>query len=232
MSEAVYTQRRHALVKSLIAQGVLRSPNIVRAMETVPREKFVPNNYRDSAYADTPLPIGFRQTVSAPHMVAIMAEAMELEEGLKVLEVGSGCGYNAALLCEIVAPDCSTHPGHVYTVEIIPGLFELCRQRVQELGYSGRVAVILGDGSLGHPQEALYDRIVVTASAPRILPSLLEQLAKPGIMLSPIGPAFYVQELIKIRKDELGQVESSSIGDVAFVPLVGKEGWKGHGLEV
>jgi protein-L-isoaspartate(D-aspartate) O-methyltransferase len=226
MSEEVFTQRRQALIKYLINQGILKSPNVIKAMEAVPREKFLPQEYRWSAYDDTPLPIGDGQTVSAPHMVAIMAEELELAEGLKILEVGSGCGYNAAVVTEIIAPKGSKKPGHLYTIEIVPGLFELAKQNLGALGYFERLTVVLGDGSVGYIEEAPFDRIIVTASAPRILESLLSQLGFPGILLIPVGATFYGQELIKVLKDKEGRTSWTSLGGVAFVPLVGREGWK------
>lgn len=216
------------MVRVLVAHGILRSPAAIRAMETVPRERFVPEEYRGSAYLDTPLPIGEGQTVSAPHMVAIMAEALELVEGLKVLEVGAGRGYSAAVMCEIIAPKASTRPGHLYTMEIVPQLFELAKRNLRDLGYVDHVTVVLGDGSLGYPEEAPYDRIVVTASAPRILESLISQLASPGVLVIPVGYTFYPQELMKVKKDEEGQIWRVSLGGVAFVPLVGRGGWRGY----
>ena len=214
------------MIKYLINQGILKSPNVIKAMEAVPREKFLPQEYRWSAYDDTPLPIGDGQTVSAPHMVAIMAEELELAEGLKILEVGSGCGYNAAVVTEIIAPEGSKKPGHLYTIEIVPRLFELAKQNLGALGYLERLTVVLGDGSVGYIEEAPFDRIIVTASAPRILESLLSQLGFSGILLIPVGATFYGQELIKVLKDKEGRTSWTSLGGVAFVPLVGREGWK------
>lgn len=228
MPEEIFTRRRQALVRRLIARGILKSPNVIKAMEKVPRERFLPKEYQWSAYDDTPLPIGEGQTISAPHMVAIMAEALELVEGLTMLEIGAGCGYNAAVMSEIIAPQAPKKRGHLYTIEIVPQLFELAKHNLEASGFSENTTVILGDGSAGYFEEAPYDRITVTAFAPKILEGLIAQLECPGILLIPVGATFYGQELIKVVKDEKQRIVWTSLGEVAFVPLVGKEGWKGH----
>jgi protein-L-isoaspartate(D-aspartate) O-methyltransferase len=161
-------------------------------------------------------------------MVAIMAEALELVEGLRILEIGAGCGYNAAVMSEIIAPKTSKKGGHLYTIEIVPQLYKLAKHNIEASGYSKNITVILGDGSVGYHDEAPYDRIAVTAYAPKILEGLIAQLECPGIFLIPVGATFYGQELIKVVKDEKQGLTWTSLGGVAFVPLVGKEGWKGY----
>lgn len=225
MLEGTYEAQRQMLVNALIGEGILHSPQVVQAMRVVPREKFVPEIMRKQAYADTPLPIGHGQTISAPHMVAIMAEALELSEGLKVLEVGSGSGYHAAVVAEIIAPLESNRLGHVYTIEIVPELYKLAKGNLDATGYSDRVTVMLGDGSIGYPEFAPYDRILVTAAAPRVLNTLLPELSTPGILVIPVGSSFFLQELVKVKVDDRGHTSMTSLGGVAFVPLLGKEGW-------
>ena len=153
-------------------------------------------------------------------MVAIMNEALELRIGNKVLEVGAGSGYHAATVAEQIAPQ-----GHVYTVELVPELVSAARSNLERAGYSDRVTLVHGDGSLGYPDRAPYDRIVVTAAAPKIPESLVAQLLLGGILVIPIGGRLSPQELIKARKDEKGRIEQTSLGGVAFVPLIGKEGF-------
>jgi len=153
-------------------------------------------------------------------MVAIMNEALELRIGNRVLEVGAGSGYHAATVAEQIGPQ-----GHVYTIELVPELVKLARSNLGEAGYSDRVTLVQGDGSLGYPDRAPYDRVIVTAAAPKIPPPLVAQLRPGGILIIPVGGRLFPQELVKVRKDEKGRIERTSLGGVAFVPLIGKEGF-------
>jgi len=149
-----------------------------------------------------------------------MDEALELSSGLNVLEVGAGSGYHAATMAEILGPE-----GHVYTVEIIEELVLLARSNLERAGYAERVTIVNGDGSLGYPDRAPYDRIVVTAAAPRVPDPLIQQLRENGIILVPIGGRLFPQELVKMRKTVGSKIETSRLGGVAFVPLLGKHGF-------
>jgi protein-L-isoaspartate(D-aspartate) O-methyltransferase len=160
-------------------------------------------------------------------MVAIMDEALELEVGQSVLEVGAGSGWHAATIAEIVAPmDVKQQKwGHVYTVEIVSKLAEFARRNLAESEYGDRVSVICGDGSTGYPQKAPYDRILVTAAAPEIPPPLVEQLKSGGILVIPVGGIYLYQTLMRLRK-EADEVLKENLGGVAFVPLTGKHGYR------
>jgi len=151
-------------------------------------------------------------------MVAIMNEALELMPGQKVLEIGAGSGYHSATIAETIGPD-----DRVYTVERVDSLVRFARENLQRAGYSDRVIIIHGDGSLGHPDRAPYDRIVVTAAAPRVPPKLLEQLKTEGVIVVPIGNRIFGQELIRLRKKGT-KITKESLGGVAFVPLIGEQG--------
>ena len=154
-------------------------------------------------------------------MVAIMNEALDLRPGLKVLEVGAGSGYHAATIAEIVGLE-----GHVYTVERVEELARFARQNLEHAGYSERVTLVQGDGSLGYAERAPYDRMLVTAAAPDVPPRLVEQLDKGGILIVPVGGRFFPQDLVRIRKKPDGRIERSTLGGVAFVPLLGEHGFK------
>jgi protein-L-isoaspartate(D-aspartate) O-methyltransferase len=159
-------------------------------------------------------------------MVAIMNEALQLEVGHKVLEVGAGSGWHAATIAEIVAPSDTPRSewGHIYTIEIIEALAEFARKNITRAGYGDRVTVICADGSIGYPEKAPYDRILVTAAAPSIPNPLIEQLKPGGIMLVPVGDVHFFQSLIKVVKGVDGRIKHEDLGGVAFVPLRGRYG--------
>ncbi len=220
-----FEEQRRRLIEQLKREGYIRSPSVEKAMLRVPRELFVPEELRDQAYIDTPLPIGFGQTISAPHMVALMCEEARLRVGQKVLEVGTGSGYHAAVIAEIVAPSDvdSKYWGHVYSIERIPELAEYAKRNLSRAGYADRVTVVVGDGSKGLPEYAPYDRIIVTAAAPRIPEPLVEQLKVGGILVVPVGDRFY-QVLYIVEKTDKGIRIRKGI-PCLFVPLIGEYGW-------
>ena len=183
------------ICKMLRQMGI--SEKVINAFMRVPREEFVPERYKNFAYEDTPLPIGYGQTISAIHMVAIMCDLLELDAGMKMLEIGTGSGYHAAVCAEIIAPPESTKKGQIITIEYVPELAQLAKKRLEKLGYGNVITVITGDGSLGYPEEAPYDRILVTAAAPSVPPPLEEQLKEGGIIIIPIGHEKYWQVLVK-----------------------------------
>lgn len=201
------------VVKTIKSRGVT-DEDVLRAIEAVPRHRFVPEDQRDAAYGDYPLPIGFGQTISQPYIVARMTELLELEEGDKVLEVGTGSGYQAAVLAEL--------PGvEVYTIEIIPELARAAKERLEALGYTN-VHCKEGDGYYGWPEHAPYDGIIVTAAPDDVPQPLKEQLAVDGCMVIPIGPRGGYQTLWKFVKQPNGELAAHNEGGVAFVPLTGE----------
>lgn len=160
-------------------------------------------------------------------MVSIMNEALELEVGHNVLEVGAGSGWHASTIAEIVAPTNTTKEqwGHIYTIEVVPELAEFARKNIEKAGYGDRITVVCGDGSRGYPERAPYDRILVTAAAPSVPQPLIEQLKDGGILVVPVGGIYLYQTLVRVRKRD-GRVVEENLGGVAFVPLVGRYGYK------
>ncbi len=213
-----FESERDFLVDSLVRRGYVVSQEVEKAMRRVPREEFVPAQLRDDAYVDTPLPIGDGQTISAPHMVAIMAEKLDLRPALKVLEIGAGSGYHAAVCAELVAPD-----GHIYTVERISSLASFAENNLKKTGYGNLVTVIFADGTKGLPEHAPFDRIFVAAGAPDIPKPLTDQLADGGKLLIPVGGRFY-QDLIKVERKG-GKLVKEGLGGCVFVPLIGEHGY-------
>lgn len=208
------------MVKGLRASGYVRSRRVAEAMLAVPRHLFLPEALRDQAYMDTPLHIGEGQTISAPHMVAIMVEALDLHPGNKVLEVGGGSGYHAAVMAELVRPG-----GRVFSVERIHSLVEAARKNLEAAGYGGMVEIYEADGTKGFPEHAPYDRISVAAAAPCIPSPLKEQLADGGILLVPVG-GLASQDLAMVTRRGDG-FETEFLGGCVFVPLIGEHGHKG-----
>ena len=204
--------RRKMVETQLIPRGI-KDKKVIEAFLIVPREKFVSENLKESAYDDTPLPIGEGQTISQPYMVALMTELLQLKGGEKVLEIGTGSGYQSAILSEI---GCD-----VYSVERIPSLATRAGKILQQLGYI--VKIKIGDGTLGWEEYAPYDGIIVTAAGPRTPQSLLTQLKEGGRIVMPVGD-MYLQELIRITKVK-GKFIKENFGGCQFVLLKGKEGW-------
>lgn len=202
-------QARRFMVETTIWQRGVRDRDVLRAMLTVPRHAFAPPEYREQAYADHPLPIGYGQTISQPYIVALMTQLAEIEPGQKVLEVGTGSGYQAAVLAEITA--------HVFSVEIIPQLAARAEARLRQLGYG--VEVRRADGYLGWPEAAPFDAILVTAAPDHIPPPLVAQLAEGGVMVIPVGPPGGYQSLWRLHKRE-GEVTTEFVTGVRFVPLL------------
>ena len=202
--------RRRMISEQLESRGV-RDENVLRAMHKIRRETFVPTNLQESAYDDRPLPIGHNQTISQPYIVAHMVEALELKGGEKVLEIGAGSGYAAAVMAEIASD--------VYAIERIGQLAERAAAHLIDEGYSN-VHVLHSDGTKGWVEEAPFDAILVSAGAPEIPETLKNQLKIEGRMIIPVGANLGRQQLIRITRNIKGQFSEEVLTDVAFVPLI------------
>ena len=211
-----FADERERMVQDQIAARGVRDPAVLAAMRKVPRECFVESAQADAAYDDGPLPIGEGQTISQPYVVAVMTEALRLGPGDRVLEIGTGSGYAAAVLSLIAA--------EVYTIERIESLAERARARLAETGYAN-VHVRYGDGTLGWPEHAPYDGIVITAGGPDVPPSLLRQMAVGGRLVMPVGPQPRFQRLVRVVRTGEQTWDREALEEVAFVPLIGVEGW-------
>jgi len=212
--EERYEEARKRMVEYLRQQGI--SGEVLEAMMRVKRHLFVPPERSDSAYGDYPLPIGEGQTISAPHMVAIMCDYLELKKGDKVLEVGAGSGYHAAVIAELIGEE-----GHLYTIERIQWLVEFSTKNLKRAGYKN-VTLTHGDGTLGVPEHAPYDKISVTCVAPDVPPPYIEQLKTGGKIVIPLGR--YTQKLYLVEKKN--GIEKNRKCDVVFVPLIGRYGFR------
>ena len=206
----VDTIERHAELAPGAVEGGQIDPEILQVMRATPRHEFIPEEYRDLAYADRPVPIGYGQTISQPFIVALMTDLLEVEPGDKVLEIGTGSGYQAAVLSPLV--------GEVRTIEIVPELGERAGGVLEELDYEN-VATKIADGYYGWPEAAPYDAIVVTAAASHIPPPLVEQLKVGGRMVIPVGGPFAAQHLMLVEKQPDGSVTTRQLLPVQFVPF-------------
>lgn len=205
---------RRAMVENQLT-GFGRIPvtdkNVVDAMLKVPRHLFIPEGHRALAYADSPVPIGYGQTISQPYIVALMTQALNIRPGMKVLEIGTGSGYQAAILAEMLA--------EAFTIELLKPLHEFAKNNLARLGYS-QVRCLQGDGYYGWPDHAPFDRIIVTCAALHIPQPLMDQLKSGGKMIIPVGGPFETQRLLLVSKDSEGKRRSETVTLVRFVPLV------------
>jgi len=211
-AEHDFKEQRSAMVATQIAARGIRSPRVLDAMREVPREAFVPEYLRHSAYEDSPLPIGFGQTISQPHVVAFMIVALELSGGEKVLEIGTGSGYAAAVVAQIA--------GKVYTIERIRELADGARAALAGLGYDN-VEVRHGDGTNGWPEEAPFDAVTVAAGAHEVPEALKQQLRTGGRLVIPVGRTAHLQQLVRITRLSADRFDQEGLVPVRFVPLIG-----------
>jgi len=205
------TERNQMLEEQIRARGVTNKL-VLQAMRHVPRHKFVAAHLQSQAYDDHPLPIGYGQTISQPYIVALMTETLDLKPGEKVLEIGTGSGYQAAVLAEITT--------NVYTIEIVKPLYELALKQLKEVSFP-EDHVHLGDGYLGWAAKAPFDAIIVTAAPDHIPPPLIKQLKPGGRMVMPVGRSHDTQHLVVVEKDNAGNLKTRNILPVRFVPLTG-----------
>ena len=217
-----FTTLRERMIDRQIAARGLDDPKLLAAFRAVPREDFISGDYADYAYQDSPLPIESGQTISQPYIVALTIDAAGIKAGDKVLEVGAGSGYAAAVIGQIA--------GEVIAIERHHELVEIARKRMRQLGYSN-VKIVEGDGTLGWPEEAPYDAIVAAASGSHVPQSWIAQLKPGGRIVVPLGDPHSVQSLVKVTKHEDGTLEREDLGGVRFVPLIGKEGFRDGGSE-
>jgi protein-L-isoaspartate(D-aspartate) O-methyltransferase len=207
-----FSGQREQMVSEQIAPRDINDPAILEAMRKVPRHEFVPEDLQDLAYADTPLPIGYGQTISQPYIVALMTQSLQPSPGQKVLEIGTGSGYQAAILAEIGVD--------VYTVEIIPELAAQAAERLERLGY-GNIHMRNADGYFGWEEHAPFDAVMVTAAPDHLPQPLAEQLVEGGRLVIPIGPVGFLQTLWLFEKSG-GEMNATNLGGVTFVPLTGE----------
>ena len=211
-----FAAERDAMVERQIESRGIREPTILEAFRSVPREEFLADEYRDIAYGDHPIPIEAGQTISQPYIVALMIHAAEIKCGDRVLEVGAGSGYAAAVMSRIA--------GEVIAMERQAELVAVAQERMQRLGYDN-VRIVEGDGTRGWPGEAPYDAILAAASGSHVPPAWVEQLTDGGRIVMPVGDPGWVQKLVKVTKGPAGKLITEDLGAVRFVPLIGEEGW-------
>ena len=204
---------RYSMVEEQIIPRGVRDPRVLAALRRVPRHEFVPADLRPQAYTDHALPIGLERTISQPYIVALMTEAARLSSGDRVLEIGTGSGYQAAIIAEVVVE------GEIASIELMEPLARRARATLDRLGY-GRIVTRIGDGYQGWPERAPFDAILVTAAPTGIPQALVDQLARGGRLVIPVGPRSETQQLIRLERTAQGTIERTELGAVRFVPLV------------
>ena len=207
-------QGQRAQLVNLLASNKITDKNVLLAIATVPRHLFLSKDFENRAYDDVALPIDEEQTISQPYTVAFQTQALEIKPGDKVLEIGTGSGYQAAILAQIGA--------EVYSIERIEKLYKMAKINLQP--YSKNINLLLSDGTMGWPDKAPFDKIIVTAAAPKLPEILLEQLKPGGIAIIPIG-SMKIQKMVLIKKSVDNKISQKEMGDFRFVPLIGKDGW-------
>ncbi len=214
-----FTEERRQMVERQLKPRNISNKRVLEAMNKIPREKFVRQTDMDRAYADMALPIQEGQTISQPYIVALMSQQLNLEAGQKVLEIGTGSGYQTAVLAEMGA--------EIYTVEIYQKLSERARRRLEELGYTDRVKFKVGDGSKGWPEREPFDRAIITAAVPAVPAPVKNQLKKGGLLVAPVGSR-YSQRLQVLQKEKSDNFREKELISCRFVPLQGSGGWKNN----
>jgi protein-L-isoaspartate(D-aspartate) O-methyltransferase len=222
-----FSELRAEMVRRYRRAGYIKTEVIARAVMSVPREEFMSPSYVEYSYVDQPFPIpgDGKQTISAPYMYPMFYEPLGLKAGDRLLEVGAGSGYGAAMARELVGPE-----GLVVSMEINPTTFGFAKENLKRTGYDD-VVLVLGDGSLGHPEMAPYDAICVTAACPEIPKPLIEQMGAPGRLMAPVGGSYslYGQDLVLLEKDAEGRMEKRVLMKVSYVPLTGEHGYSRRG---
>jgi protein-L-isoaspartate(D-aspartate) O-methyltransferase len=206
-----FAGQRERMVRTQIQERGVRDPGVLRVMRLVPRHLFIPESMRSQAYEDHPVPVGYGQTISQPYIVGLMTELLEPRKDSKVLEIGTGSGYQAAVLSGLVK--------QLFSIEIVPELARSASALLQQLGYRN-VTVRWGDGYKGWPEEAPFDRIIVTAAPPQLPKALLDQLKPGGKLVAPVGSTVFGQDLIVVDKTPDGKLRQRSVIPVMFVPMV------------
>ena len=241
-----FNHAKQKLLEYYVAMNYANSQYSINAFERVARSLFVPNGQRSHSYNDNPLPIGHGQTISAPHMAFMECDALDIQPGDKVLEIGSGSGYHACITAEMCEPSTVIPPiwepltryyddsvyseritnhGQVITIERLGPLVEFAKSNIEKAGYSDRVLVVHSDGTLGFESEAPYDKILVTAAGPDVPKTLKKQLKLNGKLIIPVGSKNFYQELVLVTRVSENKWEKQKIGGVVFVPLIGKYGF-------
>ncbi len=243
-----FNQIKRKLLEYYVTMNYANSQLCINAFERVARSLFVPDGQRPHSYNDSPLPIGHGQTISAPHMAFMECDALDIKPGEKILEIGSGSGYHASIVAEMCSPsneqpdnwepltqyynqsiydEYTEKQGSVISVERLEPLVDYARQNIDKAGYSDRIKVIHGDGTMGYEEEAPYDKILVTAAGPEVPETLKQQLKKNGKLIIPVGSKNFYQELVLMTRQGEDKWSRSNIGGVVFVPLIGKHGFEG-----